>query len=148
MSRSSWRSLSRSPHPRVCPPRVSPRPRALPFLSQCPSSSLLLPPPPSSPSTQSLVETGQGSLPSPELGAGGDAASRLRGKNRCPLQGIKPCSESKRRGTPNPMSPVNKEHVLKVPGPVTPKARGQDPGMGPRSSHSQEIHNGDPRAGR
>lgn len=43
---------------------------------------------------------------------------------------------------------VNKEHVLKVPGPVTPKARGQDPGMGPRSSRSQEIHNGDPRAGR
>lgn len=34
---------------------------------------------------------------------------------------------------------VNKEHVLKVPGPVTPKARGQDPGMSPRSSHSQEI---------
>lgn len=43
---------------------------------------------------------------------------------------------------------VNKEHVLKVPGPVTPKARGQDPGMSPRSSHSQEIHSGDPRAGR
>lgn len=43
---------------------------------------------------------------------------------------------------------VNKERVLKVPGPVTPKARGQDPGMSPRSSHSQEIHSGDPRAGR
>lgn len=43
---------------------------------------------------------------------------------------------------------VNKEHVLKVPGPVTPKAGGRDPERGTRSSHSQEIHNRDPRAGR
>lgn len=167
-SRSWWRSLSRLPHPRV---------RPSPSFPKAPGASLSVPVPqpltaaatPATvpPNTQSLEETGQGSLPSPELRAGRGAASRLRGKNRCPLQGMKPCSESRHRGTPNPTSPgrermacpsrglprssydsVNKEHVLKVSGPVTPKAGGRDPRRGPRSSHSQEIHNGDPRAGR
>lgn len=78
-------------------------PGCFPFYPSAPASRCCCHPRRRPPSTQSLVETGQGSLPSPELGTGRGAASRLRGKNRCPLQGIKPCSESGCRGTPNSM---------------------------------------------
>ncbi|KAB0363200.1 hypothetical protein FD754_007356 [Muntiacus muntjak] len=68
----------------------------------------------------------------PELVEKPQPVASPEGKNRCSLQGMKPCSESRHGGTPNPASPerengmpikgsakifydsVNKEHMLKL----------------------------------
>lgn len=83
------------------PTCISPGPRLLPFLPQCPRHPL--PPPPLAPNTQTLAEPDQwflfcpgwGEIPGRRQGAGARCGLEARRCTRvlCPLQEIKLCSE-------------------------------------------------------
>lgn len=159
MSRSSWRSLN------SCLRCILEVPKA-------PGASLSIPVPPSPtsaalPSSRYTITGGDRPEVSPaaQAGTGSGVQLELRGQVRCPLQDTKPCSESRVQGTPNPMFLGERMYAHQglckiflwqreqgacVEGARAsdPKARGQDPGMSPRSSHSQEIHSGDQELGR